>query len=422
MPKIASLIFAVFALAAMAVVGSVASAAPAGAATKLSIASQTCKPNGTVDAMLRWTPSGLGSQFVELATNADFSKRSTGGPYSSNADAVGLTQLKQGATYYARVLTSSGGGTLVSDAIAVTARSCVAGDSITSPTNLDATALADGRVQLDWAPGNNNIWYCVDTAPSLNALFNLGSGWRNHGCWNTSSNLTISGLSCGSTVYWLVYTWNATDSVKSDAEVFQTRSCAATISPPTSLDADIVEGGVLFDWAPGAGNTWYCVDTAPTQNALLNFGSGWRNHGCWNTSSQLFVSGLDCGQTYYWLVYAWNPVANTKSAVSTVQTQACKATLELAPIVDVEVVQAGESYRADIIAALPNGCHEPDSHRVQRFGDTIEITVWNKVEPGQCTQVYGEYELNVNLGDDFESGETYEVIVNDDESDEFIAD
>ena len=102
--------------------------------------------------------------------------------------------------------------------------------------------------------------------------------------------------------------------------------------------------------------------------------------------------------------------------------QACKSELELAPIEDVDVIQTGNSYRADILAVLPNGCHEPDSHRVQRFGNTIEITVWNEVAPGPCTFIYREYELNINLGSNFDDGETYTVIVNDDESDSFVAD
>jgi hypothetical protein len=333
-----------------------------------------------------------------------------------------MTQLKPGATYYARVLTASSGGTLVSDIIVVAVRNCLPGAEITEPTDLEALAVSESAAQLDWRAGENNIWYCVDIARSLPDLLNTRNSWRNFGCWTTNTNLTVTGLACDTVYYWLVYAWNTTSNVKSDPEVFETDSCASTISPPTNLDADLIDGSVLFDWSPGMGNIWYCVDTAPTQSALLNLGTGWRNHGCWNTSSQLLVTGLDCGKTYYWLVYAWNHIANTKSAVATVETPPCGAHLELAPIEDVDVVKVGDSYRAEIRAALPNGCHSPDSHLVHRSGNTIEITVWNSVVPGPCTFIYSEYDLSINLGDDFDSGETYEVVVNDDESVTFVAD
>src|SRR5690606_34793933 len=140
------------------------------------------------------------------------------------------------------------------------------------------------------------------------------------------------------------YAWNATANIKSDPALFETDSCASTISPPTNLEADLVTSGVVFDWDAGFGNVWYCVDTALSESDLRGLRNSWRNHGCWTTNTQLVVTGLECGETYYWLVYAWNHVANTKSAVSTVETEACEAHLELAPIVDVDVVQLGDDY------------------------------------------------------------------------------
>jgi hypothetical protein len=403
-----------------------ASAAPVGAATNLSFSSQVCHSNGTVSGSLRWTASGLGSQYVDLAVDAGFNNYSRGGPYANSAAQVSLTQLKPGTTYYARVLTATSGGTLFSDTLVVTASSCTGGGgtgAITKPTGLTAVALSGSSLRVDWNPGNNNIWYCVDTARTLNDLLTVSNTWRNHGCWTTNSILDVTGLQCGTAYYVLVYAWNQTSNVKSDPIVAQTASCQSTISAPGGLSATVLNNGnVFFDWSAGQGNIWYCVDTAKSQSDLLNLSNTWRNHGCWNTNTELVVAGLECGETYYWLVYAWNNSANVKSNVSSVQTQACAATLQQAPIVDVEVVKSGSNYRADIIAALPNGCHSPDSHLVQRTGNTINITVWNLVQPGLCTFVYNEYQLNINLGSDFVSGQTYTVIVNGDESDTFTAD
>jgi hypothetical protein len=222
--------------------------------------------------------------------------------------------------------------------------------------------------------------------------------------------------------YWLLYTWNYTSNIKSDPSLVQTRSCASTISPPTNLQATrLNDGGILFDWTPGQGNIWYCLDTAKDPTDLLNGTGSWRNHGCWSTDSQWTVYGLDCSEQYYWAVYSWNYDANVKSAVATVQSQACKSETQLAPIVSVDVEKVGTSYRADIVAALPDGCHEPESYRVQRSGNTIQITVWNDVAPGPCTFIYSEYQLNINLGSNFTAGQTYQVVVNNSKSDSFVA-
>ena len=113
MPKFASFVAGILALVTAVIVlpgAGTASAAPVGAATNLSFGSQVCNSAGTVSGTLSWSPSGLGSQYVDLSPTANFSNYSRGGPYGSNANAVNLVQLKKGTTYYARVLTVAGGG------------------------------------------------------------------------------------------------------------------------------------------------------------------------------------------------------------------------------------------------------------------------------------------------------------------------
>jgi hypothetical protein len=68
-----------------------------------------------------------------------------------------------------------------------------------------------------------------------------------------------------------------------------------------------------------------------------------------------------------------------------------------------------------IAAGLPSGCAKEDSHSVSRAGDTITISVLNSMPKGDlaCTAIYGNYELNVDLGSNFAIGTTYTVRVND---------
>ena len=89
-----------------------------------------------------------------------------------------------------------------------------------------------------------------------------------------------------------------------------------------------------------------------------------------------------------------------------------------APIDKLEV-QVLESFPAQYVvhiqAGLPDGCTRQYASSVERNGDVISISVLNSV-PTQvvaCTQIYGSYELNLNLGSQFQTGTTYTVKVND---------
>ncbi|OGO32944.1 MAG: hypothetical protein A2Z29_01780 [Chloroflexi bacterium RBG_16_56_11] len=67
-----------------------------------------------------------------------------------------------------------------------------------------------------------------------------------------------------------------------------------------------------------------------------------------------------------------------------------------------------------IQGGLPDGCTRFHELKTERGGNTVKITVTNeRPREAVCTQVYGYFEQNVNLGTDFTSGVTYTVNVND---------
>jgi hypothetical protein len=92
----------------------------------------------------------------------------------------------------------------------------------------------------------------------------------------------------------------------------------------------------------------------------------------------------------------------------------------LAPIESVDLVVRESSlpqYALRVRAGLPNGCARPAGHEVGRGSSdptNISVRVYNSQPPGNvaCTQIYGTYELVVELGTDFKSGEQYRVDVN----------
>ena len=66
-------------------------------------------------------------------------------------------------------------------------------------------------------------------------------------------------------------------------------------------------------------------------------------------------------------------------------------------------------------AGLPGGCAQKDSHSVTRSGSTLTVSVLNSMPNGNpiCTMIYGQYELDIDLGRDIAVGTSYIVHVND---------
>ena len=88
-----------------------------------------------------------------------------------------------------------------------------------------------------------------------------------------------------------------------------------------------------------------------------------------------------------------------------------------APIHEVQV-NIAESYPSQIIiyikGGLADGCTTFHELTTERSGNTVNIKVTvQRPKKAICTQVYGYFEKNVNLGSDFTSGETYTIKVND---------
>lgn len=74
-------------------------------------------------------------------------------------------------------------------------------------------------------------------------------------------------------------------------------------------------------------------------------------------------------------------------------------------------------YTAHITSGLPSGCAKFNEAKVTgRTGDSITIAVTNTLPAATniaCTTIYGFHETNLDLGQDFVSGRTYAVKVND---------
>ena len=91
--------------------------------------------------------------------------------------------------------------------------------------------------------------------------------------------------------------------------------------------------------------------------------------------------------------------------------------VRLAPIHEVRVSIA-ESYPPQVFVyikgGLSDGCTVFHDLKTERQGKVINIEVTTeRPKEAVCTQIYGYFEKNGNLGTDFISAETYTVNVND---------
>jgi hypothetical protein len=67
-----------------------------------------------------------------------------------------------------------------------------------------------------------------------------------------------------------------------------------------------------------------------------------------------------------------------------------------------------------IQGGLADGCTTFHELKTERSGNTVNITVTvQRPKKAVCTEIYGFFERNENLGSDFVAGETYTVNVND---------
>lgn len=88
------------------------------------------------------------------------------------------------------------------------------------------------------------------------------------------------------------------------------------------------------------------------------------------------------------------------------------APIEAASVAILESVPP--QYRLQVKAGLPSGCAKADGHEVTRSGNDVRVAVYNTLPSGNviCTQIYGIYDLSIDLGTGFVAGQEYRVNVN----------
>jgi len=161
------------------------------------------------------------------------------------------------------------------------------------------------------------------------------------------------------------------------------------------------------------------VSVAAGQTAVARFDASWGEPGprdiratIWEESTHPLKTRIaDSG----WL----DERVQVISSLSTLVT--------LAPIVGVVISDNGTQplqYFAEVTSSLPTGCDRFDEFQITREGGITDILITNATIVGAnliCTQVFRTVKHSIPLGNYFEDGQSYTVIVNDVIT-EFVAD
>lgn len=386
-----------------------------GEATGLAVESQTCTPGFTVQVVLSWTPSGAGTQWVDLSLQNDgFTTPYThGGPLNASRSEATVNNLEPQRNYYVRVSTWNGTSWERSDLFAFTT-GCQPHEA-TGPRHVAGASISDTAARFNWEPGNGNLWYCLDYAATPGDLLSQTGTWRNTACGTTATTHVVTDMHCGRDYFARVWAWTTQGGRHSAQVKVSTQPCATTITRPIELRALFVAPHLArLAWEPGRDNIWYCVDVAANLTDLLSFSETWENH-CGLTEPELELRGLDCETTYVWRVYTWNYSVNVHSQPDAFATPDCDLDEKLARVDKIDVHKSDDgSYRAEVTVFLPNGCHRPGTYDIDRDGNQIEITVRNLVESPLtvCSLSSGPHLWTIQLHGDFAEGVTYEVEVN----------
>jgi cellulose 1,4-beta-cellobiosidase len=238
---------------------------------------------GNAQVVLNWTASsGATSYRVKRATVS-------GGPYTSiatnTATSFTNTGLVNGTTYYYVVsAANSGGESANSSQISATP---AAGSVPAAPTGLAAIA-GNARVTLNWSASSGASSYRIKRATIS------GGPYSNIATNTTSLTYTNTGLSNGTTYYYVVSAVNTNGESANSSQV-SAKPSAGTVTT-LQAEAGVYGGGVTID-TNNAGFNGTGFANFPTTGGYLQFGSVNGGIGGAGTLSVRYALGITNSRT-----------------------------------------------------------------------------------------------------------------------------
>ncbi|MBD3919819.1 fibronectin type III domain-containing protein [Paenibacillus sp. PR3] len=261
---------------------------------------------GNAQAVLSWTASsGATSYNVKRATTS-------GGAYTTVATGVtGTTYTNTGLTngttyYYVVSAVNSAGESSNSAQASATPTAPVTVPSV--PTGLTAAA-GNAQATLSWTASSGATSYNVKRATTSGGAFTtVATGV-------TGTSYTNTGLTNGTTYYYVVSAVNSAGESSNSAQASATPTAPVTVpSVPTGLTATAGNAQATLTWTASSGATSYNVKRAMTS------GGAYTTVATVVTGTSYTNTGLTNGTTYYYVVSAVNSAgesANSSQASAT---------------------------------------------------------------------------------------------------------
>ncbi len=280
-------------------------AKPSGTAPGAAPSGVTATP-GAQQIALKWSavPGAVG-YVIQVGTKS-------GGPYTYVSSVSTLTYTDSGqaddTTYYYVITAMNAGG------VSVNSTEVSATTAPAAPTGLTATA-GNTQVQLAWTASKDATSYIVRRGTV--------SGTYTNTFTTTGPSYVDSGLTNGTTYYYVVAASNATSGTGVDsAEVSATPVTTVSVAP-LNLTATAGNAQVVLNWSASSGATSYTI-----KRGTANGGPYSTTVASGVTSTTYSNTGLTNGTTYYYVVLAVN---SGGSSTNSTQASATPAAPPVAP-------------------------------------------------------------------------------------------
>ncbi|WEK54900.1 MAG: cellulase family glycosylhydrolase [Candidatus Cohnella colombiensis] len=183
-----------------------------------------------------------------------------------------------------------------------------------APTGLTAT-VGNAQVSLSWTASTGATSYTVKRAATS------GGTYTNVATGVTSTSYTNTGLTNGTTYYYVVSATNSAGTSGNSTQVSAMPSAGVTIpAAPTGLTATAGNAQVALSWTASSGATSYTVKRATTS------GGTYTNVATGVTSTTYTNTGLTNGTTYYYVVSATNSAGTSGNSTQVSATPSAGST------------------------------------------------------------------------------------------------
>jgi fibronectin type 3 domain-containing protein len=282
---------------------------------------------GNAQVSLTWTASaGATSYHVKRATTSGGPYTQVSAPTATNFTDAGLTNNT--AYFYVVSALNSAGESANSSQVSATPAAPLAPPA--APTGLQASA-GNAQVSLNWTASTGATSYHVKRATTNGGPYAQVSA-------PTATNFTDSGLTNGTTYYYVVSALNAAGESANSSQANATPTAPATPpAAPTGLQAIAGNAQVSLSWSASTGATSYNVQRSTTS------GGPYTQVAAPTTTSDT-DTGLTNGTTYYYVVAASNAAGQSANSSQVSATPAAPANPDVTITVNPSATHAISPY------------------------------------------------------------------------------